>query len=139
MNDTEQILELTGKKPHMLVYYISPMWKNIVYNEAKSMFNKDAFDMGKFMKHINGIKELKPHMKKVAQEARFLLENPTAFRISMLEPDEQISSIKDYIEIIRSKFGQVDVSVYNSETPGIYDPARKTGKSRPMKPAIYIE
>ena len=58
---------------------------------------------------------------------------------AIIEPDEQVSSIEDYIEIIRSKFGQVDVSVYYSETQDIYDPARKASKSRPMKPAIYIE
>ena len=132
-------MRLTKKKPRRLVIYISPRWKNIIYGEAKSMFGKDAFDINKFMKNIKSIKKLNPQLKKIAQEAKFLSENPTAFRISMLEPHDQIVAVKEYREIIRSKFGVIDVSVFNSETPDIYDPSNRASKSRPMKPAIYIE
>ena len=91
------------------------------------------------MKKVNSVDGLKPHMKKIANEAKFFMSNPSAFRISMLGPDEQISAIKDFEGIIRIKFGNVAVQVYISETPDIFDPAQKAIKSRPMKPAIYIE
>ena len=111
----------------------------MVYTKAKSMFINKAFDISKFMDQIKLINELKPHIKKIAQESRFLLNNPTAFRISMLEPYEQISAIEDYIEIFSSKFGMVNIQIFNSESSNLIDPSGKAKKARPMKPAIYIE
>lgn len=82
---------------------------------------------------------MKSHMKKIAKEVKIMAKNPSIFRISMLDPEEQKSAVDGYNDFIKKKYQGTEIFTYIAEKKGVYDPENKIFKSKPMKSAIFIE
>ena len=91
------------------------------------------------MRKMGKNQSLKSHMKDITKEAKIMAKNPSIFRISMLDPEEQKGAIVGYSDSIKEKYRGIEIFAYNGNEKSIYDPENKRIKSRPMKPAIYIE
>jgi len=87
--DIEQIVKLVKKQPEKIIIYISAQWKNILYQHAKELFKDEAFNIGKLMGSVKNHGDLSRLMKEVSNEAKLMMKDPTIFRITMIDPEEQ--------------------------------------------------
>ncbi|MHA1729422.1 MAG: hypothetical protein ACTSWY_11905 [Promethearchaeota archaeon] len=132
-------MNLTGKKAKKIHIYINPLWKNTLYKLANKIFHNKAFEIKLLMKEVSANTELKRYINKITKEAKILMKNPKIYRISMLESKEQKESIIDFYEYIKKRYNGAEINIYLAEDKSIYDPEKRMGKARPMKPAILIE
>lgn len=139
IDDIEQILHVVEKKPKKIFCYINPQWKHVLYEETAQRFKNSAPSLKEIMILAKKNPKLQKFMKEIAKEAQFIIKNPSVFKISILKPKEQKSSIVSYKKYLEMKYGDIEIVIHYSDEIGIYDPKNKRFNARPMKPAIYIE
>jgi leucyl-tRNA synthetase len=132
LEDIESILQVAKIEPKKIHLYLAPRWKwrmLEVLNQLKPEF-KNA------MQVLMQDEELRRHGKEVAKLLPSLVKDPAKidFR-GYLDEARVLEEAKPFLE----RTFNASVVVQSAEERGIYDPANKSGKAMPMKPAIYIE
>ncbi len=144
LEDTQNILKVTGITPKRIVYYVSSPWRWKTYLTLLEKMSPDRRNLGEIMKELMKDPELKSVSRKVAKFVgsvqNDLSRTPpylkeTLIRRGTLNEKDILEKAKNFLE--RELKAKVDI--YEEEDPQIYDPAKRAHLTKPMKPAIYVE
>ncbi|MEE9612725.1 MAG: class I tRNA ligase family protein, partial [Desulfatiglandales bacterium] len=132
VQDIENILGVTGKKPSTIFLYTTPSWKWKVY-EAASKVKKP--DMKAVMGKVMQDDELRKMGKEVSKYVGEIVRDPSRLRFEI--KIDEFKALKEAEVFLKEEFGsKIEVNLAKA---GVHDPMNKMNQATPMKPAIYIE
>lgn len=133
IEDINHILKIakTGK-PKKIALYVAGDWKR---KALKRMLEEERPDAGKVIRELMQEEEYRKKGKQVAETVTALGKKAIQYKEAiMVEEERVLNNAKSFLE----KEFNTEIIVC-SEEKASYDPAKKAGKSLPLKPAIYIE
>jgi leucyl-tRNA synthetase len=132
LQDVKEILQVLGRKPKLICLYVASSWKREILKGAI-----EGLGFEKLLQ-IAEKRVLKPEaaafVKKIQKEIKQM--NPDIVRASLQIAEEEY--LKQNLDYLQRKLG-AEVRVYSEEDPEKYDPAGRSSKATPLKPAIYLE
>jgi leucyl-tRNA synthetase len=144
LEDVQKIVKVTGIKPTKISFYTATSWKWKIYLRALELSNEGKLDIGTLIRDAFKDEDMKTRAKEVPAFARTVVEDvtktPAAImerRITMGQINES-NLIEDASSFFRQEFG-CEVTVANESDPWIEDPANRAKRSKPYRPAIYVE
>ncbi|NOZ58421.1 MAG: leucine--tRNA ligase, partial [Euryarchaeota archaeon] len=132
LEDIESILQVAKIVPKKIYLYVAPRWKWRMLEKLSKL--KPEFKNA--MQVLMQDEELRKHGKEVAKLLPSLVKDPAKvdFR-GYLDEMRVLEEARPFLE----RTFNASVVVQSAEEQGIYDPAKKSGKAMPLKPAIYVE
>jgi leucyl-tRNA synthetase len=142
LDDSQQILKVTGIKPKKICFYISPQWKQTLYKKAIELNDKQLCTIGILMKDAMADPILRTFSKEVSKIAGKLASdikklNDTDKKRYRIDINEHafLNSEKRFLE----KNFSCSIEIYEANDEKRYDPAGKARHAEPLRPAIYVE
>jgi leucyl-tRNA synthetase len=142
VEDTAEIVKVTGLVPSKICYYTSPDWKWETYMKLLSILDAGA-DPKSLMREA--MKD--PKVRAMGAEAAKFISSVSQSVVSISKEQrksllssgrvDEASFLKSAAQFLSRYFG-CTIEVYNSES-ALYDPKKRAGSSAPLRPAIYIE
>jgi leucyl-tRNA synthetase len=145
LDDVEQIIRMTNIHPKKIFVYLPFEWKQRLYEELQAEFQDQSLSVPKIMQFCKNSAYLKPYMKEIAKESQFLSQHSEFIRINLLSLESQVLSIQESLAYLQLKYSDVELEIIFPELKGTKKTmetsaqAQKAKKTRPMKPALYIE
>jgi leucyl-tRNA synthetase len=144
LEDVQKIVRVTGIKPSKISFYTATSWKWKVYLRALELVKEGNLDIGTLIRDAFKDEEMKTRAKEVPPFARIVVEDVTRTPAAVVERRLKMGHINEsnLIEDASSFFGQefeCEVTVANESDPWIEDPANRANRSKPYRPAIYVE
>ena len=144
LEDIQKIVRVTGIKPSKISFYTATSWKWKVYLRALELAREEKLDIGTLIRDAFKDDEMKVRAKEVPAFARVAVEDVTKTPATIMERRLAMGQINEsnLIEDASSFFGQefgCEVTVANESDPWIEDPANRAKRSKPYRPAIYVE
>jgi leucyl-tRNA synthetase len=143
VEDVANIVKVTTIKPSTIHFYTADNWKWKMLEMAMEMQARGKVDIGTLIKDSFRDEEMRAKQKEVPAYARVLVDEvkklPEAtlkLRRGMGHVNET-SLIQDAERFLRAEFG-CDVTVSGESDPWIVDPAKRAGRAKPYRPAIYV-
>jgi leucyl-tRNA synthetase len=145
IEDTREIIKVTGIKPKTIFYYASPKWMHEVYKLMLSATLK-----GEVTSISSIIREAlsKPFAKGYEKAISKYVQNTYNSNIrtmprSLVERRLNVelnegSVLIEAESLVKAQFS-VEVRVFDAEKKEIQDPARRAPLAQPYRPSIYIE
>ena len=121
--DVQKIIDVTGKKPAKIYFYIAPEWKRAVY---------DAIATGKSIKEVMSEPARKPYGKQVAKLMGKRCEEVPDVILSI---NEEADVLDDASKFLSNEFS---AEIIVEKKPS-HDPEEKAKQALPGKPGIYME
>ncbi len=132
LEDIESILQVAKIEPKKIYLYVAPRWKWRMFE----VLNRLKPEFKNAMQVLMQDEELRKHGKEVAKLLPSLVKDPAKIEFrGYLNEVRVLEEARPFLE----RTFNASVVVQSAEGQGIYDPAKKSGKAMPMKPAIYIE
>jgi len=142
LNDTQEILKVTGISPKKICFYTSPQWKQDLYKKAITLEEQQELNIGILMKDAMTNPNLRTHSKeiskiagKLAREVKKLNASDRKRYLTEINEQEFLTHEKSFLEQTFS----CTVEIYSSDDEKRYDPAGKARFADPLRPAIYVE
>ncbi len=141
--DVANIVKVTGIKPSTIHFYAADGWKWKMYAKVMEMQTRGSVDMGTLIREAFKDDELKAKQKDVPAFARTVAEEVKRMPEATLKLRREMGAVnevkllQDAERFLRAEFG-CDVSVSAESDPWAEDPAKRAGRARPFKPAIYV-
>jgi leucyl-tRNA synthetase len=142
INDSQEILNVTGISPKKICFYIAPQWKHDLYKKGIRLYNNKEFNIGLLMKDAMANPDLRALLKVISREAAKLAGEIKKFNdtdrnryLSDIDEYTFLTSEKAYLE----KNFSCPIEVYMADNEKKYDPLRKAQFAEPLRPAIFIE
>jgi len=144
LEDVQKIVKVTGIEPSKIRFYTATAWKWKVYMRALELSQEGKLDIGTLIRDSFKDEEMKARAKEVPAFARTIVEDVTKTPAAVVERRLKMGQINEsnLIEDASSFFGQefgCEVTVANESDPWIEDPANRAKRSKPYRPAIYVE
>jgi len=144
LDDVQKIVKVTGIKPTKISFYTATSWKWKIYLRALELSKEEKLDIGTLIRDAFKDDEMKARAKEVPAFARIIVEDVTKTPAAIAERRLVMGQINEsnLIEDASSFFGQefgCEVTVANESDPWIEDPANRAKRSKPYRPAIYVE
>jgi len=144
LEDVQKIVRVTGIEPSKISFYTATSWKWKVYLRALELSKEGNLDIGTLIRDAFKDEEMKARAKEVPPFARTVVEDVTKTPAAVAERRLEMGQINEsnLIEDASSFFGQefgCEVTVANESDPWIEDPANRAKRSKPYRPAIYVE
>ncbi len=143
IEDVQKISKVTGISPEKIYFYTADGWKWKVYMIALELAKKDNLDVGTLIRTSLKDDEMRVRSKQVATFARMLVddtiklpERELMMRIKMGQLNE-VGILQDALSFIEGEFS-AEVIIAAESDPWIEDPAKRAGRSKPYRPAIYV-
>jgi leucyl-tRNA synthetase len=144
MEDVQNITKVTGIKPAKVHFYTADGWKWKMYLRALELAKAGALDVGALIKDAFRDEEMKARAKVVPGFARTVVEDvvklPAAeleMRVKMGQINE-VAVLQDAAAFLEAELGCA-TAVSGESDPWIEDPAKRAARSKPYRPAIYVE
>ncbi len=142
--DVLNILKATKISPKRVWIYTAASWKWQVYLKILERALSGEVKISDVMRDFVANKELKPHMKDIANLVPRIIKMLTKLSI-----DQKTNIVKtnimnekrvveEAISFLKDRFN-AEVSVYTEDDTNRYDPKNRAGIALPRQPAIYIE
>ncbi|NQT09192.1 hypothetical protein HQ586_08955, partial [Candidatus Bathyarchaeota archaeon] len=125
-------------------FYTATGWKWKVYLKAMELAKVGNLDIGTLIRESFKDDELKAHNKEVPAFARVMVEDvkrtpaETLSRRLKMGVVNVTSLLEDASDFFESEL-KSEVIVGNESDPWIHDPANRSSKAKPFRPAIYVE
>jgi leucyl-tRNA synthetase len=144
LEDVQKIVKVTGIKPTKISFYTAISWKWKIYLRAMELSKEGNLDIGTLIRDAFKDDEMKARAKEVPGFARIVVEDVTKTPAAIMERRLAMGQINEsnLLEDASSFFGQefgCEVTVANESDPWIEDPANRAKRSKPYRPAIYVE
>ncbi|MGC8935969.1 MAG: leucine--tRNA ligase [Candidatus Methanomethylicaceae archaeon] len=142
MDDTSEIIRVTGITPSKIYYYTAPKWKWDAYLVLIELLEKGTDPKSlirEAMKNPSIRQKGGAAVKFISSISSNIVAMPKDQRKKMLS----VGTL-DELEILRSNLiflsdhFKSPIEIFSSEAPH-YDPKKKADQAMPMRPAIYIE
>ncbi|MDD4326356.1 MAG: leucine--tRNA ligase [Candidatus Bathyarchaeota archaeon] len=144
MADTNNILKAMKITPTRICYYTAASWKWDLYLKILEKTLTGEVKINELMKEFAANKDLKPHMKEVANMVPRLIKALTkvsGIRKSNMQKiriiNEQ-SILKESLFFLKNRFN-AEIDVYSEDDEDRFDPKRRASMAMPYQPAIYVE
>jgi leucyl-tRNA synthetase len=136
-----KVTEITPKKIHI---YTAPAWKWNVYLKALDLAKSEKIEIGTLIQESFKNDELKALAGKVPPFARSIVEDIKKTSIDTIKRRVKMGILnetrllQDAVDFYESEF-KCEVHVYVESDPWIHDPQKRASRSKPYKPAIFVE
>ena len=144
MADTNNILKAMKITPTRICYYTAASWKWDLYLKIIEKTLTGEVKINELMKEFAANKDLKPHMKEVANMVPRVIKALTkvsGIRKSNMQKiriiNEQ-SILEESLFFLKNRFN-AEIDVYSEDDEGRFDPKRRASMAMPYQPAIYVE
>jgi leucyl-tRNA synthetase len=144
IEDVQNITKVTGIKPAKVHFYTADGWKWKIYMKALELAKSGTLDVGTLIKEAFKDDEMKARAKVVPGFARTVVEDiikmPASdldMRLTMGQLNEA-TILQDATAYMEAEFGCI-VAISGESDPWIEDPAKRANRSKPYRPAIYVE
>ncbi|MEM3550731.1 MAG: leucine--tRNA ligase [Candidatus Bathyarchaeia archaeon] len=144
LEDTLNILKATNIKPRKVYYYTSAQWKWKLYLKALENSAKEKLEQKSLIKEALKEKELKAKAKEVGNFTAKILEEinrmPMERKLTLMKigPINEKEALKEAKAFLENEI-KAEITVYEEEELGRYDPKNRAALAKPWRPAIYIE
>ena len=144
LEDVQKITQVTGITPSKIHFYTATGWKWKVYLKAMELSKAGNLDIGTLIRESFKDDELRAHNKEVPAFARVMVEDvkrtpaETLSRRLKMGVVNLTSLLEDASGFFESEL-KCEVIVGNESDPWIHDPANRSSKAKPFRPAIYVE
>jgi len=144
LEDTMDILKVTGIKPRRVVYYTASGLKWKVYKKALELSEDGKIEVGQLIKTLMADKDLKINAKKVSVYAQKVVKQISCLHKEVLKRRLAVGIINEY-EVMRGALNfyerefKANVEVYREDEPKRYDPKDRAKLAEPYRPAIFVE
>jgi leucyl-tRNA synthetase len=142
VDDTSEILKVTGISPKKIYVYVSPAWKQEVFREALRLYEEGRLEVGPIMKKIMSDpskkamgKQISQFVGKLPREIKKLSDVDRKRYLVKIQEKEYLQNAKRYLEEVFS----CEVEIHSVDDKDYYDPENKSRYAVPLRPAIYIE
>ena len=141
--DVANIIRATSIKPTTVHFYTADGWKWKIYLKALEMQSKGILDVGTLIKEAFRDEELKVKTKEVPAFTRIIVEDVKRTSDETLNMRKEMGVInetkllQDATSYFQTEFG-CEVQISGESDPWIEDPAKRAGRSKPYRPAIYV-
>lgn len=137
LEDTKEILKITGMKAKVVRYYVCSKWKREAYKEALKMADAGKVDVKKLIARFAKGKNDVNYLVQVAKEASRMPSSLRARRLKAMGLNE-IEILERSAPFYKGELG-VDVEAYSEDDPMKVDPKNRAQLAKPFRPSIYIE
>lgn len=137
LEDTKEILRVTGIKPKVIRYYVCSKWKKEAYEEALRMADAGKLEVKSLIARFAKGKSDVNYLVQISKEASRMPSNLRARRLKAMGLDE-LKILQGSAPFYAEELG-VKVEVYSEEDPRKVDPKNRARLARPFRPSIYIE
>lgn len=143
ISDTREVLRVLKKPPSHIYYYLAAPYKWKVARYASKLVAEGTPDPGKLIEAVRGDPELKGDGKTLQAAYTILREasklgRSNILKLTRIELEDLLQAVEDAKTFIEKEF-RCRVDVYVEGEPDIYDPAGRSARALPWKPAIYVE
>ncbi|RLE49055.1 MAG: hypothetical protein DRJ33_08580 [Candidatus Methanomethylicota archaeon] len=144
IEDTTEILKVTGIQPKGIYYYVSPQWHWQIYNEVLKLSKEKRLDTRTVIRQLMALPEVRIKDKEAAKVIQRIIQHVQSMSPEIVEAISQAGTLDEYsilaenLSFISSVF-KCSVQVFKCDDPHLYDPRGKSQQSLPLKPAIYVE
>ena len=144
MADTNNILKAMKITPTRICYYTAASWKWDLYLKILEKTLTGEVKINELMKEFAANKDLKPHMKEVANMVPRLIKALTkvsGIRKSNMQKIRIINEqfiLEESLLFLKNRFN-AEIDVYSEDDEGRFDPKRRASMAMPYQPAIYVE
>ncbi len=144
VEDVQNIVKVTGIKPATVHFYVADGWKWKLMEKAMRLNDKGALDVGNLIREAFKDEEMKTKTKEVPAYARVLVDEIKKMPEKTMRLRRELGYVnetallEDASSFLRAEFG-CDVEVSSESDPWIKDPAKRAGRAKPFRPAIYVE
>jgi leucyl-tRNA synthetase len=144
IEDVQKIVQVTGISPRRIHFYTADVWKWKVYLKALELSEAGRLDVGTLIRESFKDEEVKAHQDEVPAFARGVTDDVTrtpartAKIRTALGIVNETRLIEDAASFFEAELGS-EVTVASESDPWIHDPNNKASRSKPYRPAIYIE
>jgi leucyl-tRNA synthetase len=141
--DVSNITKVTGIKPETVHFYTANNWKWKMLEKAMEMQAKGSVDVGSLIREAFKDEEMRIKQKEVPAYARTLVEEVKKIPERNLKLRREMGFVnetkllQDAEKFLRAEFG-CDITVSGESDPWIEDPAKRAGRAKPYRPAIYV-
>ncbi len=143
LEDVKKITKVTGIDPEKVYFYTADGWKWKIYMKALKLAMNGQLDVGTLIRESFKDEEMKVRSKLVPRYARKLVEDiiklpadDREMRIKMGHLNE-MGILQDAMSFMENEC-KAEVIIAVESDPWIEDPAKRAGRSKPYKPAIYV-
>jgi leucyl-tRNA synthetase len=143
LEDVQKITRVTGIDPEKVYFYTADGWKWKVYMNALNLAKKGDLNVGTLIRESLKDAEMKARAKILPAYARGLVddviklpEEDREMRIRMGQLNES-GILQDALSYIEAEY-KAEVIIAAESDPWIEDPAKRAGRSKPYRPAIYV-
>jgi len=144
MEDVQNITKVTGIKPVKVHFYTADGWKWKMYLKALELSKRGDLDVGALIREAFRDEEMKNRAKVVPGFARAVVEDVVKLPAADLEMRlrlgqlNEVAVLQDAAAYIEAELG-CGTAISGESDPWIEDPAKRAGRSKPYRPAIYVE
>ena len=144
LEDTQNIIRVTGIKPKTIYYYVAAPWKWTVFTEALHLSLEGELSMKNLMPKLMEKEELKPIASKIVKYAKETIEDinympkerqENLLKAGVINEEEILNNEKEFLSLEL----KAEIKVFREDAPEKYDPMGKSEQAKPFRPAIYIE
>ena len=144
IEDIQNITRVTGIEPKKVHFYTADGWKWKIYMMALELAKNNELDTGTLIRAAFKDEEMRTRSKLVPKYARDIVDDviklsdrDTDMRLMMGQLNE-VSLLQDAIRFIENTY-KTEVAVCAESDPWIEDPAKRAGRAKPYRPAIFVE
>jgi leucyl-tRNA synthetase len=143
LDDTQNILKATGRRPEKIYYYAAARWKWKIYFKALEKSASERVLQKDLMKQLMQEPELRKQAEKVAKFTGQIVDDISRtsketkqerMQVGLVDEAQALEEAKNFLE----KELNTEIHVY-SEDAARYDPQQKAQLAKPYRPAIFIE
>ena len=144
MADTNNILKAMKITPTRICYYTPASWKWDLYLKILEKTLTGEVKINELMKEFAANKDLKPHMKEVANMVPRVIKALTkvsGIRKSNMQKIRIINEqfiLEESLLFLKNRFN-AEIDVYSEDDADRFDPKRRASMAMPYQPAIYVE
>ena len=142
LDDTREILKVTGIAPRRISFFTAPAWKREAHALASTLAREERLTMAAFMEAARGVESLQGRAGELAAYAKRLVEDIARRGGEPWESGIEGVSERAYLEGARpflERELRCSVTVHEAGESGVSDPKGKARFAEPGRPAIFVE
>ncbi len=144
LEDTLNIIKVTGIAPKKVCYYAAAQWKWKIYLKSLEKSVSTRIALSDLMKELMEDPELRMTAERTVKFAQQITEEVNRMpddrkrqqlKTGILDENQILKGAKSFLE----QELRAQVFTYHEDDSERHDPKRRAGLTRPYRPAIYIE
>jgi leucyl-tRNA synthetase len=144
VEDIRKIIRVTDIQPKKIYFYVADHWKWKIFNQALTLYTQGTLDVGTLIKEAfkddenkTRAEEVPKFVRTIVEEIQKTPERTIEIRRKMMSVNEA-KILQDAYRFLKNEFG-AEIEIAAESDPWKEDPENRSKRSKPYRPAIYIE